>query len=59
MNNISNEDNMKIESEIRRLKKEKNALILGHYYQTMDIQLIADFVGDSFDSHESHYAIRV
>jgi len=34
-------------SEIRRMKEEKNALILAHYYQTGDIQDIADFVGDS------------
>jgi quinolinate synthase len=32
---------------IRRLKSEKNAIILAHYYQTSDIQDIADFVGDS------------
>jgi quinolinate synthase len=34
-------------SEIKRLKAEKNAIILAHYYQTGDIQDIADFVGDS------------
>lgn len=34
-------------SEINRMKKEKNVIILAHYYQTSDIQDIADFVGDS------------
>src|SRR4030065_1452696 len=34
-------------SEIKRMKNEKNAIILAHYYQTGDIQDIADFVGDS------------
>lgn len=36
-------------SEINRLKQEKNAIILAHYYQEKDIQDIADFVGDSLE----------
>lgn len=34
-------------SEIKRLKEEKNAVILAHYYQEADIQDLADYVGDS------------
>ena len=36
-----------LEDEIRRLKKEQNAVILAHYYQESEIQDLADHVGDS------------
>ncbi|MCJ7687718.1 MAG: quinolinate synthase NadA, partial [Clostridiaceae bacterium] len=38
----------KLKEKIQRLKVEKNALILAHYYENDDIQEIADFVGDSY-----------
>ena len=38
-----------LEAEIARLRRERNAVILAHYYQDGEIQDLADFVGDSLD----------
>ena len=39
---------MSVTSDILKLKKEKNAVILAHYYVDEDVQEVADYVGDSF-----------
>ena len=45
--NKTDMDKVQLISEINRLKNEKNAVIMAHYYQEDDIQDIADFIGDS------------
>lgn len=40
-------DKNQLKSEIERMRKEKNAIILAHYYTEPEVQDIADFVGDS------------
>lgn len=49
MNTINNADNKRMTEEILRLKKERNALVLAHYYQPIAVQHCADFCGDSFE----------
>ncbi len=51
-------DDKKLIREIKRLKKEKNAILLAHYYQVPEIQDLADFVGDSLGLSQQAAGIR-
>lgn len=45
--NAASDNVKKLQKAIMELKKEKNAVIMAHYYQTGDIQEVADYIGDS------------
>ena len=49
MEHVSNLKGLDLRGEIERLRRERNAVILAHYYQKPELQDLADFVGDSLE----------
>lgn len=55
---INNNQTINIIDQIKKLKQEKNAILLAHYYQIPEIQELADFVGDSLALSQQAYKTK-